>query len=135
MRFLRILVLKFLASFARPIRGHKDLKEAAHEEKEGAWKITLSDRSAIKSAAIKEWSKPENIKARMEELEKEAPKALERGQLLSKKVRTDLQLPIIDPPLPDPLPDRFKGQQESTIRAMLRHEQRKYSEELEKWML
>lgn len=59
--------------------------------------------------------------------------ATEAGLQLKKQIRAELGLPDDDPPLPDPLPKEMKGQSESTIRAMLRHENWEWDKTLQVW--
>ena len=127
------LYLKFFfASFARPNRT-KVIAESRLEQIKDGWIITLTDRSEEKRRAYKEWSSPENIAKRRAIEAEEAPKALEAGRKAAAKLREELGIPEDAPLIPDPLPDRFKGQQPSTIRMMMRHENWKFNKDLWKW--
>lgn len=92
------------------------------------WLITLSDKTQEKKEFMNEWIKPENIEARRKKHEEEAPKALERA----KKMLEEMDAPIL-PPLPprEEIPEEWRNQPESTIRALIR--QKKENASLSNW--
>lgn len=77
-------------------------------------------RHAERMGHITDWSKPENITARIKKHEEDAVDALARAM----RMKEELGIVEEDVVIPDPLPARFKGQQPSTIKALLRHEKR-----------
>ncbi len=119
----KYLLFYFLAAFAKPIQAVQRAI-ASHEEVLKV-KITLSDRTEEKRAAMREWVKPENVAARLAENEKWAKESLAH---LSER---DLPPPI--PPL-DELPPEMRNQQPSMIRTMLKAEGKKFDWDQRKWV-
>jgi hypothetical protein len=117
---IKSLIIRFFAAFSSPSHVREKERESIVEARKS---IRLKGSEAERLAAIKEWSKAENIIKRVEEHRMQAATALERAERMSKEVRAILNLPERDPPLPDPLPKEFEGQSPSTIRAILRQRQ------------
>ncbi len=129
---IRSLIFGLFSSFSK-ILPRKEMTGSKLEEEAKAWRIkTSSYRDKWKQEYI-EWSKPENIAARLKQYEEEAPKALERGLKMKEQIRKDLNIPLEDPPLPKELSKEMRGQSESTIRAMLRQESMEYNWKLNIW--
>lgn len=102
---IKSLVFKLLSSFADPTKAYREAeRELLVERKKN---INLKGSEAERLKATKEWSKPENIAARMKWFE-ENP-AIKPEPLCEQ------------PEIPDPLPEEFIGQQPSFIRMILRH--------------
>ncbi len=122
-RKIKCLLFYLLSAFSKPVRAIKHLEERREEAVQKV-EVHLTDRSEYKAEFIREWVKPENVAARIKKLEEEAPAALARAKEMSKAIREQFGLPEEDPPLPpdDELPKHMRGQQASTIRAMLRQE-------------
>ncbi len=114
---IKSLIIRFFSAFSKPETYGEDEKEAIIHRQQN---IKLKGSMQERLRATQEWSKAENIVRRVEEQRVQASGVLERGQRMSKEVRKALDLPEEDPPLPDPLPSEFIGQQPSTIRAILR---------------
>lgn len=93
----------------------------------------LAEYRARKKANLLFACTPEEIAKRQAEYHETFAKATESGLRLKKKIRAELGLPEDDPPLPDPLPLEMKGQSESTIRAMLRHDKWEWDKTSQKW--
>lgn len=108
---IKLFLFFILASFHKSNREKVEAKER-QEQVQKAWSIVLSDAKEEKLAATIEWSKPENIAARIKEHEEAAEAALKAAG-----GRKELE-PL--PPL-DELPAYMRGQSESTIRAMLKN--------------
>lgn len=117
----KALIFKFFSSFARPCHVEDwdtwDAEKDVYLQK----KFNLRGSKAERMAATREWSKKENIEARLKEFEEKSEEVLERAKRMSQKIRIEMGLPLEDPPLPDSIPEDLKGQPPSTIRAMLRH--------------
>lgn len=100
--------------------------EIEMDEDIAAWdaqrKADEEDRAKRRKAFYAEWVRPENIAARYAQYEADKEAALEAGKKLRERIRTELGLPLEDLPVPDPLPDRMKGQSPATIQMMLRQE-------------
>ncbi len=95
--------------------------------------LNESKRHQERMKEYEAWVKPENIQKRLEEYLTSAQAAIDAGLKLKEQIRKDLNLPLEDPPLPEPLPDEYKGQSESTIRAMLRQKEMEYDKVIKIW--
>jgi hypothetical protein len=112
---IKSLVFKFFSAFSSsPTALREDERDALIEAQKN---IKLKGSMQERLAATKEWSKLENIEARLKALEAEAVLAAERGKKFAEEVRKQLGE---DPVIPDPLPEEFIGQQPSTIKAILK---------------
>lgn len=127
----RSLVLGFLTALSKPLRDKIERADAQVEAAKPG--ISLTDRSQEKIAAIKEWSKPENIVLRMKEQEELAPLALEAGKKLAARIKEEFNIPDDIDFDYENVPKHMRGQSPSTIRAMLRHEYYYYDRELKLW--
>lgn len=108
-----------------PIVSEHDATWQAVEEAQFRAELkNAAKRQAERTLAYQEWSKPENVKERLERLMAEAEEAEKRGKEMAKSARRELGLPEEEPALPplEELPKHMRNQSPSTIRAMLRHD-------------
>ncbi len=129
---LKYLLFYLLAAFAKLPK----ISEKVSVEHEDRLQAILSDRTEEKRIAYREWSKPENIAIRMEELEKKAPIVLARAKEMSRLARLELGLPPEDPPLPpmSELTEEMRRQQPSMIRIMLKDSGWEYCWDMRMWL-
>lgn len=128
-------IIRILSSVdqARTAESYKSHQSIIQEQKANIIKLSSYRESKEYKQSISDWSKPENIVARIRKFEEEAHACLEKANFMSKHLREYLGLPDEDPPLPDPLPKDMVGQSSSTIRAMLRQQEYEFDKDLKIW--
>lgn len=100
---LKFYLISFFASPGKASEFHARKLISAYNLSVGA-KFSLTDRAEEKLKAYKEWSKPENILARMAQLDAEAVIALDRGKAMSEFAKSQvIDLPRLETSVDDRL--------------------------------
>lgn len=101
------------------VMQHDDKLAAVEKAQDAAEVRNQIKRHQERMTRYTQWSNPKTVEKHRRRNLWKSKIALQdtREKLKNMGVEVDMQIPI-----PDPLPKRFKGQQPSTIRAMLRHE-------------
>lgn len=131
---LKSLIISLFASFSKPIREEEEDTSEHEWQASGGWMIQTSDRKHIKRKAYNEWSKAHNIAERRKAEAEMAPVALAAGKKLAAQLKEQFDLPYDEVIISDRLPKHMQGQSQSTVVAMLRHENWKFDRESMKWV-